>query len=69
MEVIKGDKVLFQRYKRPGEPRGPDGIGIVQSFPAPTMVDLLCEGKRDNYRTSIDSIKEVYGNVFTEASQ
>lgn len=64
MQVVKGDKVLFQRNKRPGEACDPDGIGIVKCFPRPAVVDLLCEGTDSDYRTSIDMIKEVYGNVF-----
>ena len=64
MQVKKGEKVLFQLYRRPGEARDPDGIGIVKLFHSPTMVDLLCEGEHSDYRVSIDNIKEVYGNVF-----
>ncbi len=64
MKVVKGDKVLFQLNKRPGEPRGSDAIGIVKLFPRPGLVDLLCKGEWSDYRTSIDNIKEVFGNVF-----
>lgn len=64
MQVVKGDKVLFQQNKRPGEACEPDGIGIVKCFPRPAVVDLLCQGEGLDYRVSIDMIKEVYGNVF-----
>lgn len=64
MKVVKGDKVLFQLNKRPGEPRDPDAIGIVKLFPRPGLVDLLCKEEWSDYRTSIDNIKEVFGNVF-----
>ena len=64
MQVTKGDKVTFRREKRVGEARDPDGIGIVKFFPAPTVVDLLCKERNSDYRTSIDNIVEVHGNVF-----
>lgn len=66
MTVRKGDKVLFQKEKRTGDPRDSDAIGIVKSFPRPGLVDLLCEGKGADYRTSVGNIKKVYGNVFDE---
>jgi len=69
MKVVKGDKVLFQRYKRPNEPREPDGVGIVRDFRSSITVDLLCEGEGMDYTTSIDNIKEVHGNVFDEAAK
>lgn len=69
MKVTKGDKVLFQKEKRPGEPRDPDEIGIVKLFPKPGVVDLLCKEIGSDYRTSIDNIKEVLGNVFDEVAK
>ena len=63
MKVAKGDKVLFSKFKDPGsETLNTNCVGIVQCFPSPTMVDMLCKG--DDYRTTIDNIKKVYGNVF-----
>ena len=64
MALKKGDKVLFQKEKRVGEARDPDALGIVKLFPRPGMVDLLCEGEFSDYRTTIDNIKDIYGNVF-----
>ncbi len=63
MEVSKGDKVSFVPEKTSGEDARLARIGIVKFQNGP-WVDLMCKGENFDYRTYIDNIIEIHGNVF-----
>lgn len=63
MDVKKGDRVTFLMHTEVHDPG--TSIGIVK-FRRGNWVELLCEGEHLDYTASIDNIKEIHGNVFSE---
>ncbi len=61
MEVKKGDDIFFEICDKPLKMGG----GIVKSVQKGCpFVDVLCKGEGMDYRTTVDKIKRIYGNVF-----